>query len=123
MSFPTPSDISQHDTEMLEEQRHEMQWWHEEEQQLLVHLQEAAEAHCVKCAAQKARREAETKTKEEAERQKVVEKKKKKKWLEYLWQLLDEVLVEDTTLLEGTEGSQVVGSKHKEVISRDEEGQ
>jgi len=84
MSFPTPSDISQHNAEMLKEQRYKMQRWHKEEQQLLVHLQEAAEARCVKCAAQKARREAETKTKEEAERQKVVEKKKKKKWLEYL---------------------------------------
>ena len=47
-------------------------------------MQEAAEAYCVKRAAQKARREVETKTKEKAERQKVVEEKKKKKWLEYL---------------------------------------
>ena len=33
MSFPTHSDLSQNDAEMLEEQHHEMQRRHEEEQQ------------------------------------------------------------------------------------------
>ena len=33
------------------------------------------------------------------------------------------MLVENTTLLEGTKESQIMGSKCKEVISRDEEGQ
>jgi len=68
MSSSAPSDISQNDTEMLEEQRHQMQRWHEEEQRSLLRLQEAAEACHAKCAAQKARREAEAKAKEEAER-------------------------------------------------------
>jgi len=33
------------------------------------------------------------------------------------------VLEEETALLEGTEGSQVVGSKHKEITTRNKEGQ
>ena len=33
------------------------------------------------------------------------------------------MLEEEATLLEGAEGSQVVGSKHKEVATRDEEVQ
>jgi len=33
------------------------------------------------------------------------------------------VLKEKATLLEGAEGSQVIGSKHKEVATRDEEEQ
>ena len=68
MSSPAPSDISQNDAEMLEEQRWEMQQWHEEEQQSLLWLQKAAEACCAERAAQKARREAEARAKEEAER-------------------------------------------------------
>ena len=32
------------------------------------------------------------------------------------------MIVEDATLLESSEGSQVIGSKHKEVTSGDEEG-
>ena len=43
--------------------------------------------------------------------------------LEYLQQFWDEVLEEDATLLEGTEGSQIMGSKCKEVVSRNKEGQ
>ena len=44
--------------------------------------------------------------KKKAEKQRIVkEKKKKKKKLEYLQQLWDKVLVEDTTLKEGAEGS------------------
>ena len=44
------------------------------------------------------------------------------KKLEYLQQLQDEVLVEDATLLESAEGSQIVGSKYKKVILGDEKG-
>jgi len=73
--------------------------------------------------AQKARREAEEKAWEEAERQRVVEeKKRKRRMMEYLQQLQDEVLEKEATLLERAEGSQVVGSKHKNIASRDEEG-
>jgi len=71
--------------------------------------------------AQKARREAEAK--EEAERQRVAEKEeRKKRMVEYLQRLQDEVLEEEATLLEGAEGSQVMGSKCKEVATGDEEG-
>ena len=52
-----------------------------------------------------------------------MEEEKKKKWLEYLQQLQNKMLAEDATLLESTEGSQVIGSKHKEVTSRDKKGQ
>ena len=48
---------------------------------------------------------------------------KKKKWLEYLQQLQDKVLVKDAILLEGTERLQVVGSKCKKVTSRNEKEQ
>ena len=43
--------------------------------------------------------------------------------MEYLQRLRDEVLEEKATLLEGAEGSQVAGSKCKEVAARDKEGQ
>ena len=124
MSSPAPSDIFQNDAEMLEEQRREMQRWHEEEQRSLLRLQEAAEAHHAERAAQKARREAEAKAKEEAERQRVAEEEeRKKRTVEYLQRLQDKVLEEEATLLEGAEGSQVVGSKRKKVTAGDEEGQ
>jgi len=48
-----------------------------------------------------------------------VEEKKK---LEYIQQLWDEVLEKETALLEGAKGSQVMGSKHKDIAARDEEG-
>ena len=35
MSSPTPSNISQNNTEILEKQWQEMQWRHKKEQQLL----------------------------------------------------------------------------------------
>jgi len=124
MSSPAPSDISQNDTEILEKQRQEMQWRHEEEQQLLVQLEEAAKLHRAEHAAQKARREAEEKAREEAEKQRVVEEEeRKRRTMEYLQRLRDEVLEEEATLLEGAEGSQVAGSKCKEVAARDEEVQ
>ena len=104
---------------MLEEQCCEIQQWYEEQQQFLLQLQEAAEAHHAEHAAQKARREAEAKAKEEAKKQKITEEKK----LEYIQQLQDKVLEEETTLLERAEGSQVMGSKRKEVTTRDKEGQ
>jgi len=124
MSSPTPSDISQNDTEILEKQRQEMQWRHEEEQRLLVQLEEAAKLCRAEHAAQKARREAEEKAREEAEKQRVVEEEeRKRRTMEYLQQLRDEVLEEEATLLEGAEESQVVGSKRKEVAAGDEEVQ
>ena len=68
MSSPTFSDISQHNTDMLEEQYYEMQWQYEEKQWLLVYLEEAMETYCVEHTAQKARREVEAKAREEAEK-------------------------------------------------------
>ena len=118
MSFPAPSDISQNDAEMLEEQHYEMQWQHEEEQQSLLWLQETVEARHAECMAQKARREAEAKAKKEAKKQRIVEKKK----LEYIQWLQDEVLKEEAALLEGAEEFQIVGSKHKEVTAGNKEG-
>jgi len=74
--------------------------------------------------AQKARREAEAKAKEEAERQRVAEEEeKKKRTMEYLQRLWDEVLEEEAALLEEAKGSQVAGSKCKEVTTGDKEGQ
>jgi len=84
MSSPTPSNISQNDAEMLEEQHHEMQQQHEEKQQSLLCLQETVEAHYTEYVAQKARKEIEAKAKEEAKKQRIVEEKKK---LEYIQQL------------------------------------
>ena len=43
--------------------------------------------------------------------------------MKYLQRLRDEVLEEEAALLEGAEGSQVAGSKHKEVAIREEEVQ
>jgi len=124
MSSPTPSDISQNDAEILEKQRQEMQRRHEEEQQLLAQLEEAAKLCQAERVAQKARREAEAKAKEEAKRQRVAEEEeRKKRTMEYLQQLWDKVLEEEAALLEGAEGSQVVGSKHKEVAAGGEEKQ
>ena len=100
-----------------------MQRKHKEEQQLLVQLEEVAKLCQAECAAQKSRREAEAKAKEEAERQRVAEEEeRKKRTVEYLQRLWDEVLEEEATLLEGAEGSQVMGSKRKEVATGDEEG-
>jgi len=74
--------------------------------------------------AQKARREVEEKAWEEAERQRAMEEEeRKRRTMEYLQQLRDEVLEEKATLSEGAEGSQVAGSKHKEVAARDKEVQ
>ena len=79
MSFPALSNISQNDAEALKKQWQEMQWRHKEEQRSLLQLQEAAEVCCAECAAQKARREAEAKTKEETKRQRVAEDEERKK--------------------------------------------
>ena len=51
------------------------------------------------------------------------EEKKKKRTMEYLQRLWDELLKEEAALLEGAEGSQVMGSKCKEVAAGDEEEQ
>jgi len=74
--------------------------------------------------AQNTRRKAEAKAKKEAERKRVAEeKKRKRRTVEYLQRLRDKVLEEEATLLEGAEGSQVTGSKHKEVAAGDKEVQ
>ena len=49
----------------------------------------------------------------------LAEKEKIKKQMEYLQQLHDEVLVEDAILLEGMEGSQIMGTKYKEINLED----
>jgi len=62
---------------------------------------------------------------EKAEKRRLVEEKKKK-WIEYLQQLQDEILVENAAFLEGTGGFQVMGTKCKEITtisSEDEVGQ
>ena len=124
MSFPTPSNISQNNAKALEKQRQEMQQRHEEQQQLLAQLEEVAKSHQAECAAQKAKREAKEKAWEEAERQRVAEEEeRKRRMMEYLQRLWDEVLEEETALLEGAEGSQVAGSKCKEIAAGDKEGQ
>jgi len=124
MSSPAPSDISQNDAEILEKQWQEMQWRHEEEQRLLAQLEEAAKLRQAKRAAQKARREAEAKAKKEAKRQRVAEEeKRKRRTMEYLQRLQDEMLEEEAALLEGAKGSQVAGSKCKEIAAGDKEMQ
>ena len=123
MSSPAHSDISQNNTKALEMQWQEMQQRHKEEQRSLLRLQEAAEARHAEHVAQKARREAEAKAEEEAERQRVAEEERKKRMVEYLQRLRDEVLEKEAALLERAEGSQVAGSKCKEVAAGDEEKQ
>jgi len=53
----------------------------------------------------------------------VEEKKKKKRTLEYLQQPQNKILEEEAAFLESAEKFQVVGSKCKEVTTRDKEGQ
>ena len=98
MFFFIPSDISQHDVDMLEEQQ-----WYEEE---------AVEAYCIECMVQKIRKETEAKVKEETKKQKIAEEKKKKT-LEYIQQLQNEMIAKSTIR------SQVVGSKYKKITSKD----
>jgi len=124
MSSPTSSNILQNDAEILEKQWQEMQRRHEEEQQLLAQLEKVVKLRQAEHVAQKARREAEAKAKEEAKRQRVAEEEeRKKRTMEYFQRLRDEVLEEEAALLEGAEGSQVAGSKRKEVTAGDEEEQ
>jgi len=66
---------------------------------------------------QKARKEAEAKTRQETKKWRIIEEKKKKKRLEYLQQLWNEVLVGNATLLEDAEGSQVMRTKYKGVTT------
>ena len=124
MSSPAHSDISQNDAENLEKQWQEMQQRHEKQQQLLAQLEEVAKLCRAECAAQKTKREAEKKAQKKAERQKVVEEEeRKRRTMEYLQQLWDKILEEEVTLLEGAEGSQIMGSKHKKIAAGDEKGQ
>jgi len=53
----------------------------------------------------------------------VEEEERKKRTREYLQRLRNKVLEEEATLLKGAEGSQAVGSKHKEAAVGDEEEQ
>ena len=106
MSSPAPSNISQNNAEMLEEQ------------QSLLQLQEAVEACCAEHVAQKARREVKAKAKKETKKWRIAEKKK----LEYIQRPWNKVLEEEATLLEGAEESQVMGSKQKEVTAGDKKG-
>ena len=80
-----------------------------------------AKLHRAEHVAQKARRKAEKKVWKEAERKRVAEEKRKKTMMKYLQWLLDEVLEEGAILLEGAEGSQVIGSKCKDVAAGDKE--
>jgi len=83
-------------------------------------LQEAVEAYCTECTAQKARREVEAKAKKKAKKWRIVEKKKK---LEYIQQLWNKMLEKEAALLKGAEGFQVTESKYKKVAARDEKKQ
>jgi len=51
------------------------------------------------------------------------EKKKRRRTLEYFQQLQDEVLEEETALLEGAEGFQVAESKYKKIAAGNKERQ
>ena len=51
------------------------------------------------------------------------EEERERRMVEYLQRLWDEMLEEEATLLKEAEGSQVVGSKCKEVAAGDEERQ
>lgn len=84
-------------------------------------MEEVAKAHHVECTAQKLRKTTEAKAIKKAKKWRIAEKKKKKQ-IEYLHQLQDKVLVENTTFLEGMEDSQVMGTKCKKVILGDKEG-
>ena len=107
------SNIFQNNTKMLKEQWWEMQRRHKEKQQLQAYLEEAVEAHHIEHVAQKARKVAKTKTREETKKRWPVEKEDKRKWMEYLQQLQDKVLVKNTNLLKGIKESQITESKHK----------
>jgi len=51
MYFPTPSDIFQNDTEILEKQWQKMQQRHEKEQWILAQLEEVAKSYQAEHAA------------------------------------------------------------------------
>ena len=51
------------------------------------------------------------------------EKERKKRIIEYLQRLQDKVLEEEAALLEGIQGSQITGSKCKEIATRDKKEQ
>jgi len=70
--------------------------------------------------AQKARKKVEAKVRKEAKKKRIAKEKKKKKTLEYLQQLQNKILAEETALLNGTRGSQVIGTKHRKTTSGNE---
>jgi len=65
----------------------------------------AAKAYQAEHVAQKARKKVEAKVRKETKKRRIAEKKKKKKTLEYLQQLQNNILAENTALLDGTGGS------------------
>jgi len=75
-----------------------------------------AEACYIEQSVQKARKVAKAKVWKKAEKRKHVKKKEKRKWLEYLKKLWDKVLAEDIILIAGTENSQIVGAKYKDIV-------
>ena len=89
-------------------------------------MKKAAEACYIGHVAQKARKAAKAKAREKAKKQRLAKEEDKRKWKEYLQQLQDEVLAKNTTLLESSEGSQVIETKYKEtttIFFEDEVGQ
>ena len=84
MSSPIPSDISQNDTEILEEQHCKIQRRHKKKQQLQAHLEEVAETYHIEHTAQKARKAVEAKTREKVEKWRIAEEEERKKWMKYL---------------------------------------
>ena len=80
MSSPAPSNISQNNAKILENQWQEMQRRHKEEQRLLEQLEEVEKSCQAECMAQKAKREAEKKAWEEVERQRVAEEEDPRLW-------------------------------------------
>ena len=84
---------------MLEEQCHKMQRQHKEKKLVKA------------------------KVRKETKKQEFEKEEKKKKWMEYLQQLQNEVLVKDAALLKSVKESQIMGSKCKEVTSENNKKQ
>ena len=76
-----------------------MQRRHKEEQWLQAQLEETVKAYYIEHIVQKTRKAVGAKIREEAKKRRLVEEKKKKKQMEYLKQLQDKVLVEDTAFM------------------------
>ena len=66
---------------------------------------------------QKIGKVAKAKAWKKAEKRKHIKKKEKRKQLDYLKKLWDKVLAEDIILMAGTENSQIVGAKYKDIVN------